>query len=298
MNVQYRNGKYRARAQIKGVRHTRTFKRRDEALDWLKSIHTRQYKVSEVIKHYQESPAFTQLADTTQQVNSSMLLRWHQTIGHMLIDDVRPRDITLQRATYTKPATGNRAVSVLSSVYQYALEQDMCTQNPCRRIKALRTDNADAGQYLPPGVRQAMIDTAASIDADLHTYLILLINTGARLSEIAKLSHADADIVNMTLTFRQTKNGTTRIIPMPRICAERLKKHRLPPMFSHSKWHRVLKKLNIKCRIHDLRHSYITDMLAKGVDPITVGKLVGHKSIAMTERYYHPDVEQLRRHID
>ena len=40
-------------------------------------------------------------------------------------------------------------------------------------------------------------------------------------------------------------------------------------------------------RFHDLRHSYASAALKAGIPLATVGKLLGHKRAATTERYAH-----------
>ena len=47
-------------------------------------------------------------------------------------------------------------------------------------------------------------------------------------------------------------------------------------------------------RIHDLRHSFASFALKKGVDLYTVSKLLGHKDIATTTRYAHMELEHLK----
>lgn len=45
---------------------------------------------------------------------------------------------------------------------------------------------------------------------------------------------------------------------------------------------------------HDLRHTFATRLVQKGVDLYKVSKLLGHKDIATTQRYAHHYPESLR----
>ena len=45
--------------------------------------------------------------------------------------------------------------------------------------------------------------------------------------------------------------------------------------------------LNKKTRLHDLRHSFASNMLSSGATLYEVQKLLGHKDAAMTQRYAH-----------
>ena len=45
-------------------------------------------------------------------------------------------------------------------------------------------------------------------------------------------------------------------------------------------------------RVHDLRHSFATNMIEKGVNIVVVSRYLGHASIQMTvDRYTHPSID-------
>ena len=50
-------------------------------------------------------------------------------------------------------------------------------------------------------------------------------------------------------------------------------------------------------RFHDLRHTFATRLIERGVDPFTVQELGGHASIVTTQRYAHPNRESKRRAV-
>ena len=51
-------------------------------------------------------------------------------------------------------------------------------------------------------------------------------------------------------------------------------------------------------RFHDLRHTFASHLVMKGVDLRTVAKLMGHKDIKMTMRYAHLAPEHLQAAVD
>ncbi len=54
----------------------------------------------------------------------------------------------------------------------------------------------------------------------------------------------------------------------------------------------ALKRSGIKkFTFHDLRHTFASNLVMNGVDPVTVKELMGHSSIQMTMRYSHPTPE-------
>jgi integrase len=61
-------------------------------------------------------------------------------------------------------------------------------------------------------------------------------------------------------------------------------------------WRRLLKAAGVTgLRIHDLRHSYASKLVSAGHSLPLIGALLGHSSVAMTERYAHLENDPLRR---
>jgi integrase len=46
-------------------------------------------------------------------------------------------------------------------------------------------------------------------------------------------------------------------------------------------------------RFHDLRHEAVTRLFEKGLNPIEVGMVSGHKTLSMLQRYTHLRPEEL-----
>ena len=60
----------------------------------------------------------------------------------------------------------------------------------------------------------------------------------------------------------------------------------------------VLAKSGVrKIRLHDLRHTFASYLVMKGVDIRTVQTLMGHRSIVMTMRYSHLSATHLQKAI-
>ncbi len=51
----------------------------------------------------------------------------------------------------------------------------------------------------------------------------------------------------------------------------------------------------LKCRLHDLRHTYASHKAMAGVDLYTLKELLGHKDIKATQIYAHLSAEHLKK---
>ena len=63
-------------------------------------------------------------------------------------------------------------------------------------------------------------------------------------------------------------------------------------------WNRARAQTGIDCRWHDLRHTCASWLVQAGVDLNTVREMLGHTSLAMTQRYAHLAPTQLREAVN
>ena len=124
--------------------------------------------------------------------------------------------------------------------------------------------------------------------------ITLLAQTGMRISEVLNLKFAD--VFDGYLIVRETKNYAQRYVPItPQLSRDM---HTLPHLSEvvfnlrdDSQVSEDIKRraaaINCTKRVwnHLFRHSYCTLNLNRGMDPLMVGKIVGHKSPGSTLRY-------------
>ena len=151
-----------------------------------------------------------------------------------------------------------------------------------------------------------------------RTMLSLLYACGLRRSELLHLKPLDIDSNRGLLLIRQSKGKKDRIIPISAKTIEMLREYfracwpkiwlfegqRKGEQYSEKSLQSVLKQALIKAKItkpvtlHWLRHSYATHLLESGTDLRYIQELLGHSSLATTQRYTHLSVEQLVRVYD
>ena len=142
--------------------------------------------------------------------------------------------------------------------------------------------------------------------ADHITPLVLLgLNTGLRKGELFNLDWSDINLKTKTLTVqgKTSKSGETRYIPLNIDALNILKQWRdqsknngyVFPAKDGKRlgtiqvpWENVIKDSKIKnFRFHDLRHSFASKLVMKGVPLNTVRELLGHGDLKTTLRYAH-----------
>jgi integrase/recombinase XerC len=150
--------------------------------------------------------------------------------------------------------------------------------------------------------------------------LELLYATGLRVHEISNLKLADIDFNEKVLKVLG-KGRKERIVPFNQEALVSLNKYlelrsnflkedkpndyvylnKSGSRLGERSIQRLLNLISRKSGIlknatpHTIRHSFATHMLEKGASIKTVKELLGHKSIAATERYTHLSVEELSK---
>jgi integrase len=72
----------------------------------------------------------------------------------------------------------------------------------------------------------------------------------------------------------------------------------LPSKRFKTAWGNLRKKANVRCRIHDLRHTALTKLAESGASDSTIMALAGHLSRAMLERYSHIRMNAKRQAVE
>lgn len=144
---------------------------------------------------------------------------------------------------------------------------------------------------------------------------------GLRVSEICKLQIAHLDFGRNFLNVREGKGKKDRCLPIPEFLVGPLRgwvgPRRTGPFFpsprgGHLKPRGVqllVKRLAVKAglsdaskpryfRPHALRHAFCSTLLANGTPVHEARDLMGHSSIAVTDKYSHSTPEHLRAAIE
>lgn len=139
----------------------------------------------------------------------------------------------------------------------------------------------------------------------------LLIFTGCRLREILHLRWREVDLERGLLMLPDSKTGR-RAVVLGAVAVEILREldragefvipgagSNRPRADLNRPWARVRAHAKLEdVRLHDLRHTFASVGAGSGLGLPIIGKLLGHASVATTQRYAHLADDPLRRGAD
>ncbi len=214
-----------------------------------------------------------------------------------------------ERIKQVAPATVNRELATLKTLFAKALLWKRIQENPTSKVKFLKEPKGRL-RFLE---REEIARLLSNATPKIKPIIIVALFTGMRKSEILRLKWHDIDFKRDIITLLDTKNGEKREVYMNKQVKTTLihvKKHPESPfVFCNSdgkpvndirkSFFTVLDKSGIKdFRFHDLRHTFASQLVMSGVDINTVRELLGHKDIRMTLRYSHLSPNYKRNAVD
>jgi integrase len=226
-----------------------------------------------------------------------------------------------ERRETVSGSTANKELMRLGHLLNRAVAWGYLKANPARGITRAR-EAPGRVRYLSAEERDKLLNGAAvTVQASdgrmwrarrapnpaLRLYILAALQTGARLGELTALTWGDVDVKARALTFRHTKNGHGRTVPMTETLREVLTA--LPRPLSPEAsvlpergskvlsrgFARLVADLEIpNLRFHDLRHDAASTLTMAGVSQRAVMEILGHRDPRMTMRYQHLSPGHLR----
>jgi len=215
-----------------------------------------------------------------------------------LVRNITPgaiRDAALVLYPNATAATRNRqAIVPIQAVINHAAESEMCPRIRVKRFKI------ETKSKIPATLEWVEAFMAAAEQPHLAGLALFMFLTGARVSEALSVQWHDIDFKAKTVLIRQTKLGNERRAHLPQSLILRIAN--IPHANSHDRvfwyrtrndclktWRRTAGRAKIAAlSFHSCRHGFATALLQAGVDPVTVAKLGGWKSVRhLFETYGH-----------
>jgi len=215
-----------------------------------------------------------------------------------------------ERLKTVSAASLKRELVILSSVLNTAIKEwGFNIDNPVSKVSIPKFNNA-RDRRLEVGEEEKLLTATGQ----LKRIIILALETGMRRGEILNIKRSHIDLAHQTLLIPITKTDTPRKIPLSSRALEALREQLrgfqnvIPieetTLFSYTArglsgaFLRLCKKYELEnLHFHDLRHEATSRLFEKGLNPVEVATITGHKDTRMLMRYTHLRAEDLVRRL-
>ena len=256
-----------------------------------------------------------------------------KSIADLHLDDMQAEAVLafldhIESKRSNSAVTRNCRLAAIRSFVQHLLRNDVTRAGQYGRILAIRTKRAThrAVAYLEPEEARvviAAIDTSSPRGRRDHALLLLLYNTGARVSEALAVRSRDLRLDRPRQVRFLGKGKKERICPLWPETASALRRiirseatsdalfqsHQGTPLtrdgvaYLLEKYVRLVAKNNSSPRLrhvtpHMLRHSCAVALLQAGVDVTVIRDYLGHASVSTTSRYITTNLQMKRQVLD
>ena len=201
------------------------------------------------------------------------------------------------------PKSISRKTNSTKTFFKFLKTSNLISNDPAATLEHPKFENKPP-RILTKLEYRSLRDTARG-DSRMSAVIELLLQTGVRIGELAKIRVEDVDLENLTIHVPPFEDTRERIIPLNKPAAEAIKNY-LPQRAktpNHAlfvtKTGRPLLIRNIRtaidryfkiagikdAKVNDLRHTWVAFQLQAGVPMTMVSKLAGHKRLSTTEKY-------------
>jgi len=221
------------------------------------------------------------------------------------------------------PRSAAKAISCLRSFFRFTMDEGITKDNPAvvlespkRRMKLPEVMDKETVEGLLDSIK-----TESPLGLRDRCIIELVYSAGLRVSEVVGLNIRDIDFEGGTAKVRGKGNkerlalfGPEASLSLkrylsearPKLVGRRAQGRQSPALFIGRSGKRLSRKgiwknyaktatlAGTGSRLHSLRHSFATGLLAGGADLRTVQELLGHADLSTTQIYTHVDEKVLR----
>ena len=266
--------------------------------------------LAEGLERYQSEIVPTKKQSNRERRRVGGLIRQLGPLAARPLAGIRGKDVV----TYIKDRTARGAgpntirldlalLSHLFNVARTAWGMESLT-NPVDLVKGQRPKLPGGRTRRLVGDEQTRLLAASqAYGGEIGPLITWAVETAMRRGEIAAMRWEHVDRKARVLLIPETKNGTPRRVPLstsalavldglPRRIDGRVWGMR-PDSISQA-FERVCKAAGIEgLTFHDLRHEATSRLFEKGLNPMEVAAITGHKTLQMLKRYTHLRAEDL-----
>jgi integrase len=268
--------------------------------------------VADLAERFEREHIARQAAPTQRDYRSILCNDILPALGERKIATVDTADIERLHAAVSRraPVRANRMLAVVGKMFNLAVKWKLHSDSSARGVQKNREHQRR--RYLKPDELARLMEALATDpNQDVADALRLLLLTGARKGEVinARWDQFDFAAGKWTKPHTATKQKCEHTVPLSAparaLLAGRYKKRdaaspwvfpgRNGPRDDLKAWPRICKAAALAdLHIHDLRHTYASQLASAGFSLPVIGALLGHSQPQTTSRYAHLFDDPLR----
>lgn len=199
----------------------------------------------------------------------------------------------------------------ISAFFQWMHNEELIERNPCAKIRPIKVEKEIRLPFSSVDIDKLRTACKRTLD---RAVIETLLSSGIRCEELCNLSVSDVDIEKRTLRVRNGKGGKDRVVYISDVAAEHIKNYLSERrdesvVLFMSKTSRaefttggikaMVARIGEKAGVegvhpHRFRRTFATEMYRRGADINAISKLMGHSTVATTQRYIYTADDQLQ----
>lgn len=281
----------------------------DDYLSWFK-LNRKSYKSVLATINAHILPKFGDCL--ISELTTLQIKRWHEDLALLprrkrtsafeMRRDVLPPPQTDEEKRARK-ATANRILTVFKAILNKAFYDGKVSNDTAwRRVKPFAKVEQPRIRFLKPYETEFLLNVCPP---DFKALVRAALFTGARYGELTKLRCADFLTDQQMIYIQPSKSGKARYVPLSpegfhffksvttgKTGGELIFMRENGKPWQKNDQQRPMKEACLKAHIepaigfHELRHTYASMLAQRGVDLLTISKLLGHADTRITSRHY------------
>jgi integrase len=255
----------------------------------------------------------------------SLFKKWiNPVIGSMPLKDIAPFHLEKIKKRMNDSGLSSRSIlyslAVVRQVLNWSRRNNLFYgDNPVSKVKKPKLDNRRV-RFLSRKESAKLLDALKGESREAFEHALLSLHCGLRAGEIFNLTWADINTQAGRIYILDTKTAKNRTTYMTNAVKQMFLQKKVGKknafVFTNSDgrkvkevsraYDRIVKKLGFnenvddrrqKVVFHTLRHTYASWLVQQGEPLFVVKEMLGHSTMAMTERYSHLAPENSKRTV-
>lgn len=317
------SGKWNAQVRRKGHSPiSKTFINQKDATQWVRLVESDMDKgvfidrgaaeittLEDALNRYLQEVTFHKKGAVRERDRVVVWLR--HPLAKRSLSSLKAQDFAQYRDARLKQVSSNTVrleLAIVSHLFTIALKEwGLPVINPITGIRKPKPSNSRTRRLDGDEEGRLLAACKGSKNVLLYFLVVMAIETGMRLSELLGLTWNDVDLTKRLAYLADTKNSSPRMVPLSLRAVDTLTK--IPRHVTNNRvfwiwpersdaisgsWNPAKERAGIvDLHFHDLRHEAASRLFEKGMNPIEVAQITGHKTLQMLKRYTHLRVEDL-----